>query len=298
MSDARPGLKILILDDDPSLTALLAEILKQDGYEVIESNSAKDVLFLARQFRPDLLLLDIMMPEVDGYDVCDYFRGDPELKFTRIVVLTALDNLESRLKCYRAGADVYLAKPFEISELREIIRNHLQSKLALDQLVNNLSDQTITDRTIDCYNRRYLEKRITEELKRVNRATRNTALLLIDLDQFQTILLRYGFAFGNEILKEVAGAIRNQLREIDLLGRYSDGSFLVVLPDTSASGAKSAASRIPNVVASLPFLKKKRIPLRVTVARSLIQKGTTLQDALDSLEAEMAKARAKQIGKR
>jgi CheY-like chemotaxis protein len=91
--------KILILDDDAIVTELLTDIFESEGYTVAAFNSPKDVLYLARQFLPDVMILDIMMPEIDGYDVCEFFKRDPELRFTRIVILTARDDKESRMRC-------------------------------------------------------------------------------------------------------------------------------------------------------------------------------------------------------
>ena len=288
--------KVLILDDDPSVTALLAEVLKQEGYEVIESNSPKDVLFLSRQFRPDLLLLDIMMPEVDGYDVCEFFRKDPELKLTRIIVLTARDDHESRVRAYQAGADVFLPKPFELDELREIVRNHTSSKLAVDRMMEDLRNLTIHDPTASCYNRKYLEKRIAEELRRLDRSPRNAVLLYIDLDQFKQINQRYGSAFGEEVLRSIAEAIRPELRDIDLLGTYQEDSFLLLLPDTSVSGAKAVVARIQEVVSSLVSLKRKRLALHASVVSAQLHKEDKLEDILDHLEQEMDKVKKFKAG--
>lgn len=94
--------KILILDDDSIITDLLTDIFENEGYRVAAFNSPKDVLYLARQFLPDVMILDIMMPEIDGYDVCEFFKRDPELRFTRIVILTARNDKESRIRCYRS----------------------------------------------------------------------------------------------------------------------------------------------------------------------------------------------------
>src|SRR3972149_7826877 len=288
--------KVLILDDDPSVTALLAEGLKQEGYEVIESNSPKDVLFLSRQFRPDLLLLDIMMPEVDGYDVCEFFRKDPELKLTRIIVLTARDDHESRVRAYQAGADVFLPKPFELDELREIVRNHTSSKLAVDRMMEDLRNLTIHDPTASCYNRKYLEKRIAEELRRLDRSPRNAVLLYIDLDQFKQINQRYGFAFGEEVLRSIAEAIRPELRDIDLLGTYQEDSFLLLLPDTSVSGTKAVVAGIWEVVSSLVSLKRKRLALHASVVSAQLHKEDKLEDILDHLEQEMDKVKKFKAG--
>lgn len=290
--------KILILDDDPIITDLLADILHQEGYNVMASNSSKDVLFLARQFLPDLLVLDIMMPEVDGYDVCDFFKRDPDLRFTRIVILSARDSKESRVRCYKAGADVYLPKPFEMDELREVVHTHIRSKLSLDQYLSDLQKQAVVDRTANCYARKYIERRIREELKRMERYKRPMALLMVDLDNFGNINSRYGYHFGNEILKDVAQVLKGDLRECDLVGRYTADSFLVVLPETAKSGAKAAQSRMHDIITSMVFLKKKRFKLQATIASLIVEEPMKPEDVFSALEAKAKAAQEAKLGKK
>ena len=289
--------RILILDDDPAITDLLCDILQQEGYKVMASNSPKDVLFLARQFRPDLLLLDIMMPEVDGYDVCAFFKRDPELKFTRIIVLSARSERESRIKSYKSRADVFLPKPFDIDELREVVQSNLLSKAAADDIIADLERQVITDRTLQCYNKKYIEKRASEELKRGERYGYAISAVLFQLDNFEPINVRYGFAFGNEVKKDVVRAVRNELRELDLIGRYAENSFIILLPDTSEEGLKIVSSRLHDVLSSMIFLQKKRLTLDPTIAALTAERAQKLEDLIALLEEELQRQRARKHGK-
>jgi diguanylate cyclase (GGDEF)-like protein len=288
--------KVLILDDDPSITDLLSDILEQDGYKVMASNSAKDMLFLARQFVPDLLLLDLMMPELDGFDVCEFFKRDSQLCFTRIVVLTARDDRESRLRSYQSKADLFLSKPFEIDELRQIVRNQIESKLAYDRIIVDLQNQTIMDRNTSSYNRKYLEKRITEELKRVDRFKRQITLIIVHLDNLKNINLHYGFSFGGEVLKNVAESLRQEIREFDLLGRYDEDSFLILLPDTPPNGGKAVVARIKLIISSMVFIMKKRLSLQSTILSMLVERGSKPEDVFERIEGELIEAKARKIG--
>lgn len=289
--------KILILDDDAVITDLLSEILQHEGYKVLASNSPKDVLFLARQFRPDLLLLDIMMPEIDGYDVCEFFKKDPELKFTRIIVLSARNEREARVKSYRSRADAFVSKPFEIEELRELIATHLISKTTSDEIINDLQRQATLDRTLNCYQRRYMERRVDEELKRVQRSRYPVAMILFELDHFETINVRYGFAFGNEVKKDVIKAVRQELRGYDLIGRYQENSFLILLLDTEPDGMKRVAARLHDVLSSMVFLEKRRLSLDPTISTVAVERGQKLEDVLELLEEGLQKERARKQGK-
>ncbi len=242
-------------------------------------------------------MLDIMMPEVDGYDVCTFFKRDPELKFTRIIVLSARSERESRIKSYKARADVFLAKPFDIDELREVVQSNLLSKAAADDIIADLERQVITDRTLQCYNRKYIEKRASEELKRADRYGYPVSAILFQLDNFETINIRYGFAFGNEVKKDVVRAVRNELRELDLIGRYAESSFIILLPDTSEEGLKIVSSRLHDVLSSMIFLRKRRLTLDPTIAALTAERGQKLEDMIALLEEELQRQRARKHGK-
>lgn len=295
MAEIEP--RILILDDDSIITDLLSDILSEEGYKVMACNSPKDVLYLAHQFVPDLLLLDIMMPELDGFDVCEFFKRDPELKYARIVVLTARDNKDTRIKCYKTGADTFLSKPFEIDELREVIKSNISSKLTLDRMIGDLREQTLLDRTTTAFNTKHMKQRLASELERVDRYHRTFSLLLLNLESFTQINVRYGYAFGNEVLKNIVEAVRLELREPDLLGRYSEDSFLMMLPETPVAGAKTLADRIHDLVSSMVFLKKKRLVLRASVAVVEVDTKMKIEDALKKLEEELSKVRTRKAGK-
>ncbi len=282
--------KILILDDDPTVTELLTDILENEGYRVGAFNSPKDVLYLARQFLPDVMLLDIMMPEIDGYDVCEFFKRDPELRFTRIIVLTARDDKESRIRCYRSGADIVVPKPFELDELREILRTSIESKRAYEQLLGDYRSQSILDSASDCYNWKYMESRISEELKRVERVSRPFSLLRVDIEDFNMVNMRYGLLFGNEVLKSIGEAISQAIRESDLLGRYQSNSFILLLPETPEIGARTAVVRIQEIISSLIFVKKKKFSLRGIAVSCTIEKRTPLEEVISCLDDEMRKA--------
>jgi diguanylate cyclase (GGDEF)-like protein len=285
--------KILILDDDSIITDLLTDIFENEGYTVAAFNSPKDVLYLARQFLPDVMILDIMMPEIDGYDVCEFFKRDPELRFTRIVILTARNDKESRIRCYRSGADIVVVKPFEIEELREIVRCNLASKQAYEQLLGDYRNQSIRDPACDCYNWKYMESRISEELKRVERISRPFSLLRVDLEEFKNIHMKYGALFSNEVLKSIAEAVRQEIRESDLLGRFHSDSFIVLLPETPEAGAKSAAQRIRDIISTLVFVKKKKFSLRGIAVSCTIDKFAPLNEVISCLDEEMRKAQAR-----
>lgn len=285
--------RVLVLDDDQSLTELLSDLMQAEGYKVVVYNSSKDVLYMARQFLPDVLLLDIMMPEIDGYDVCRFFKSDPELQRTRIVVLTARDGLEARLKCYRAGADHFLSKPFDLDELRLVIGRNIESKRYWETLINEARESSMLDPVARCYSWQYIEKRVHDEIKRVDRHEHPLSLILIDLDRLSNVNTRYGFEFGNLVVKSVVEAVQKCIRESDIVGRYHQDAFLVILPETSTDGAKAAVTRITERLDAIVFPERKRFTVEATIVQNTVSNGKKPEVVLANLEERLRRAQKK-----
>jgi len=121
--------KILIVDDDPQATTLLEMLLSARGYSTLAVNESSIAVKTAIETRPDLIILDLMMPEPDGFKVCRMLRADARFIFTPILIITALDDTDSRIVAYGAGADDYLMKPYDVDELAMIIKNLLQEEI-------------------------------------------------------------------------------------------------------------------------------------------------------------------------
>ncbi|HSP07753.1 MAG TPA: response regulator [Acidobacteriota bacterium] len=292
------GPRILVVDDDQSITDLLSDLLETEGYKVVVFNSSKDVLYLARQFLPDVLLLDIMMPEVDGYDVCRFFRADPQLQRTSIVVVTARDSADSRSKSYRAGADYFLPKPFDLEELRLVVANCIRTKRSWEQMLQDARQQGMLDPVAQCYSWMYMEKRVYDEIRRVDRHEHPLSLMLIDLDRLDSINARHGFEFGNRVLRTVVDCVLKGIRESDILGRYQQDAFLVILPETPADGAKSVVARIKELLELVTFPDKKKFTIDATIIHNTVTHGGKPEVVLANLEDRLRKAQQRKLGKK
>jgi DNA-binding response OmpR family regulator len=117
--------KIMVVDDDKDATALFTEVLKVEGYEPISLNESSSALDMAKSVKPDLFILDLMMPDPDGFKLCRMLRKEPEFKHTPIIIVTALNDTDSRIVAIGAGANDYLTKPFRLDELYSSIKEHL-----------------------------------------------------------------------------------------------------------------------------------------------------------------------------
>jgi diguanylate cyclase (GGDEF)-like protein len=173
------------------------------------------------------------------------------------------------------------------------VRNNLASKQAYEQLLGDYRSQSIRDAACDCYNWKYMESRISEELKRVERISRPFSVLRVDLEEFKNIHFKYGALFSNEVLRSIVEAVRHEIRESDLLGRLHSDSLILLLPETPEIGARSAAQRIQDIIATLVFVKKKKFSLRGIVVSCTIDKFGPINEVISYLDEEMRKAQAR-----
>jgi diguanylate cyclase (GGDEF)-like protein len=150
--------------------------------------------------------------------------------------------------------------------------------------MQELQNFTLMDQITNTYNRHYMEKRISEELKRMQRFKRSIAFILVHLDNLKSINVHYGYSFGNSVLKDVAEALRTELREFDLLARFNEDSFLILLPETGEQGAKTAASRIREIITSMVFMKKRKLTLQPAVYTDCYHNDAKPEDVIEELD--------------
>jgi diguanylate cyclase (GGDEF)-like protein len=196
---------------------------------------------LARQDPPpDLILLDIMMPEMDGYEVCRRLKDDPATAGIPVIFVTVRSEETDEARGLALGAVDYIGKPFSTPILLARIRTHL--KLRGMQL--QMERLAVTDELTGCYNRRYFMRQGGIELSRHIRHCRPMALLMLDIDYFKRVNDTCGHAMGDQLLKKVAKTITEDLRKSDIFARIGGEEFAVLLPDTDTEEARHIAERL------------------------------------------------------
>jgi diguanylate cyclase (GGDEF)-like protein len=252
---------IVIVDDTPENLRLLVGILKEQGYKVRPAASALRALATIDKEPPDLILLDIMMPEMDGFEVCRRLKASPRTRDIPVVFLSALNDTSEKLKAFQGGGVDFISKPFQVEEVLARVNTHLviraQQQTLMRQneelrekndLITRQARQLELIATRDCLteiaNRRHFLERLAEETKRFQRNSRNFALILLDIDHFKTINDSFGHECGDLILKEVARTLEKFLREQDLVARWGGEEFICLLPDTETAGARSVAEKM------------------------------------------------------
>ena len=240
---------MLIVDDDPLQCAHLAKIVSEWHAEPFTAQQLSDALRLHKEAHPDLVLLDVMMPHVDGYKLAQMFkRASP---FVPIILLTALEDIDSKRRGLSSGADEFLSKPVNALELQIRLSSMIRIKRLADELerVNkNLAELATIDPLTQVANRRAFEQRMTHEFQRERRYKHPLACILIDIDHFKAVNDNYGHPVGDKVLVEVAAAIRESTRTTDLVARFGGEEFIVVAPETTAIAAHLVAERIRRAI--------------------------------------------------
>ncbi|KJR41871.1 response regulator receiver modulated diguanylate cyclase [Candidatus Magnetoovum chiemensis] len=225
--------KVLIVDDIAINIKVLNEAL-QDDYSTYFATNGKQAVETASAIMPDIILLDILMPDMNGYEVCACIRKDDTLKDTPIIFITSKDDQEDEASGLNMGAVDYISKPFNPMLVKLRVRNHLSLKKHRDML-NILAS---TDGLTEIPNRRAFDEYYIKEWNRAVRRKSSLSLLLIDIDYFKRYNDNYGHIQGDYCLKEAAQTLHNCLkRPADLFARYGGEEFVCLLPETDIKGA-------------------------------------------------------------
>jgi two-component system, cell cycle response regulator len=255
--------RILIVDDHEDNIELLRARLESWGFATESAADGEQALQLIEQSPPDLILLDVMMPKIDGIEVARRVKGNRDLPFIPIIMQTALDATENKVEGLEAGADDYITKPIDFAELKARVNSMLRIKRLQDALEERerqlleanerLRYMSQTDALTGLDNRRHLEERIDEMFEHAHRLNEPFACVMCDLDRFKSVNDTYGHQAGDAVLKQFARILRNEVREIDRVGRYGGEEFMLLLPGTVLDAAVTFAERVRKEVESHTF---------------------------------------------
>lgn len=225
--------RLLVIDDDEVLRSYLVRRLRLEGYEVDETADVEGAQRLLREHSYELITLDLMMHPHSGYELFEYVKEDPTLKWVPLVVLSGRDDLHDKIRCFYLGADDYVTKPFEYEELSARIYSLLKR-------TKNFEQMAFRDPLTGVYNRRFFDQQIQVELRRVARYPAPISMVFIDIDRFKNINDKHGHHVGDVVLQGLAHLLQKHLRATDLLARLGGEEFVVVLPGAPAEDARTA----------------------------------------------------------
>lgn len=256
---------ILIVDDDLFMRKILVRYLERENYQVVEAADGMEALKIYQERQPDIILLDAMMPILDGFECCARLQKLPDGDHTPVLIITALEDRESVDRAYEVGASDYVTKPIHWAVLRQRVRRLLEQANLRQQLeaanrrlavvVKELQRLVSIDGLTQVANRRCLDEYLEQECKRSSREQIPISLVLCDIDFFKNYNDNYGHQEGDLCLQAVAQAISEATnRPADLVARYGGEEFAIVLPNTDREGGMSVAMKAAEIVRSLELI--------------------------------------------
>ncbi len=282
--------RILVIEDSPTQAKSIVEMLEDTGFSAFWAEGGVQGLKMARIEEPDLILLDVMMDDMDGYSVCRWLKVHEATKNIPVIMLTVKGEVEDRVEGLNVGADDYLPKPFNESELEARIYAALRSKMAreklkkrnaeLEEMFHKVEYMAMTDALTSLYNRRRFCDVLYREFASAKRYDNHLSCIMMDIDHFKNINDQYGHPAGDEVLKEIAMLLLSILREVDLAARYGGEEFSVLLPHTSKESAKVAADRIMNAI------RRSKIDIGTQKFYITVSMGIASVEDIDSGDAE------------
>ena len=287
--------KILIVDDVPSNIKVLIQALKNPEYDILAATNGPDALAIAVSERPDLILLDIMMPKMDGYEVCAELKKNKKTEQIPIIFVTVKDEDKDEARGLDLGAVDYITKPIRAPIVKARIKNHLELKRQRD-LLEKLSS---VDGLTGIPNRRRFNEFLDLEWRRTLRTRSSLSIIMMDIDYFKLFNDYYGHAAGDECLRKVAQTVVNSIKRItDLVARYGGEEFISVLPLVEMDDAITIAKRvqlsvvalkIPHVLSSVSEYVTMSLGVATTVPSLDITPGSLIKAADKALyEAKAA----------
>jgi diguanylate cyclase (GGDEF)-like protein len=263
-------MSILIADDDPVSRRLLEVSLSREGYPVsVAANGAEALRLLEQQDGPRLTVLDWMMPEVDGVDVCRIVRKSAREAYVYIILLTARGHQSEIIQGLEAGADDYVTKPFDLHELKARVRGGMRILELQEQLVTAREQsriQATQDSLTGILNHGAILAVLEKELRRSVREGKPVTVMMADIDHFKWVNDTYGHSAGDTVLRETVRKMVSSLRPYDSIGRYGGEEFVVVAPGCDLEAAVKIAERLREFVCTHPVhIADVSIPIAMSI---------------------------------
>ncbi len=264
--DSQP--RVLLIDDSPDVHRLLSARLRTENLTIVSAANGAEGIKLAAANPPDIVLLDIEMPEMDGFEVLRALKDNPATLDVPVIVISGHSTMQDKVTAFDLGAIDYVTKPFEPTELRVRVR----SALRLARLVRMLAQRAHIDGLTGLWNRTYFDSRCAECVSTNDRHSRPLAVALLDADHFKSVNDTFGHPAGDLVLQGIADILRKQCRATDVPCRYGGEEFAILMPDTAPEDARILCERIRNALEKIVWT---RHPERaVTISIGLIGSGT------------------------
>jgi diguanylate cyclase (GGDEF)-like protein len=294
LAEGRELSKVLVIDDDAFSAGLIDSTLRGAGFVSSFCCDPRQAMDKISEELPDLIILDVMMPELDGFELCRRVRNHPAMQFTPIVFVTRKGDVEQRIRGLEVGGNDYIAKPFEPRELIARVRSHLL-RLA------TLREMAVRDGLTRCFNHKYFKTRLEQEIARARRYGLELSVFMLDADHFKRVNDQHGHAAGDVVLAHLANVIAACVRGTDIVARYGGEEFGLILIQAGRAESEIIADRMRDRVGRHPFMVPDAAgtPLAVPVTVSIGVAQYAKTDSLATLlqRADSALYAAKNAGR-
>jgi len=284
---------VLIVDDNQTNSTFCERLLNKSGYETSICSSGEEALEFMTKNSPDLVLLDIVMPGIDGFQFCEQLKKNYRLKETPVIFLSAMNDEKSIINGFKCGGVDFITRPFRSQELLARTRTHIELKRAKEKLLR----MAVTDELTGLFNRRYFMSRLHQEFERVRRYESIFTFIMIDIDFFKRINDTYGHLAGDCALRTAAEIMKKSLRLSDTVGRIGGEEFAILLPETEIIDGVEIAERLRKKIdeSEIEF-EGKSLKLTISAGVSDSDSNDTTVDGVLQ-RADIALYRAKEEGR-
>ncbi|WP_283627283.1 diguanylate cyclase [Shewanella baltica] len=279
--------KILIVDDQPLNIKILHQLFNEE-YELFMATNGEQAIAICQKVQPDLVLLDIEMPGMSGFDVCQHLKADPETATIGVIFVTAHFDEVQEVKGFQLGAVDFIHKPINPIITTARVKNQFTLKRQSD-LLHSIA---LLDSLTGVANRRQFEQRLPEIWKHCCRNELALSVVMLDVDFFKRFNDRYGHQEGDQCLRQVAKAISDSLqRATDFVARYGGEEFICILPETKLAGAIHTAQNIVNAVQALHLehleSSFQEVTISAGVASVLPKSDLTWQTLIETADQQL-----------
>jgi diguanylate cyclase (GGDEF)-like protein len=296
------SLSVLIVDDNSKNLQVLADILRSQNYKVAMARDGAKALKFVNRMIPDLILLDIMMPETDGFEVCRRLKADEHTKDIPIIFISALISTEDKVKGFELGGVDYITKPFQREEVFARIKTHLELKRSKEEVktayeklrkaYEELEVAARTDSLTRLSNRRDIIEKMKYEKNRSARSGKPFSLILSDIDDFKKFNDQYGHDCGDFVLTAAAELIRSRVRKQDHVARWGGEEFLMLLPETGLDGGLVLAEAIRKALSEKIFeYNAEKLKITMTFGVSAYTTAMTIDQCIKYADESLYKGK-------
>ncbi len=244
--DGHPS-RILVVDDDPFSARLIDTVLRSAGFASSYCCEPLRAFEVIESEQPELIILDVVMPERDGFELCQRIRAHPALQLIPIIFVTRKGDVAQRVRGLQVGGNDYVAKPFEPQELVARVRSHLQR-------LSELREMAIRDGLTRCYNNKYFKQRLEQEIVRTRRYQSEMTLGMLDVDHFKSVNDTFGHPAGDAVLAHLASLITASVRSTDVVARFGGEEFAFLLIESATSESATITDRLRDRISKHQFV--------------------------------------------